>query len=85
MNSHESCPKCHNAIEQGYGLAFGGFGAYQYCQNEACDWYEKDRECPACEGVGEHDPGCTVVASERRRPLSSGEIHDNRCRDEIDD
>ncbi len=51
MNTYDNCPKCHDRIEFGYGLAFGGFGAYQYCENEACDWYEKDRECAKCEAI----------------------------------
>ncbi len=58
MQDLERCPKCHDTIETGYGLAFGGFGAYQYCENQACDWYEKDRECPVCERVDGHDDGC---------------------------
>lgn len=49
MKVLEHCPECHGAIAFGYGLAYGGFGAYQYCENQACDWYEKDRECPVCE------------------------------------
>lgn len=48
MNTFDNCPKCHDQIEMGYGLAFGGLGSYQYC---ACGWYEKDRECPMCEAI----------------------------------
>lgn len=51
MTSVESCPKCSGAIQFGYGLAFGGFGAYQYCKTEGCNWHEKDRECPTCEAI----------------------------------
>jgi hypothetical protein len=47
----DRCPKCQDAIDEGYGLAFGGFGSYQYCLNQACDWHVKDRECPVCEAV----------------------------------
>lgn len=53
------CPKCHDRIGDGYGLAGGGFGSYQYCENSACDWFVKDHECPVCEMVGEHDDDCT--------------------------
>ncbi len=34
----EACPKCGASIELGYGLAFGGVGAYKYCSSETCDW-----------------------------------------------
>jgi hypothetical protein len=64
LEAGSRCPKCRDAIEDGYGLAGGGFGAYQYCLNEACDWFVKDRECPVCEMVGEHAPDC----AEAREP-----------------
>ena len=35
-----ACPKCGGAnIGFGYGLAGGGMGAYEYCED--CDWFEK--------------------------------------------
>jgi hypothetical protein len=37
----DKCPKCGSEVEQGYGLAFGGIGAYSYCTNEECDWFDK--------------------------------------------
>ena len=40
----EKCPKCGSWIEIGYGLCFGGFGAYKYCSNDSCDWYWKRLE-----------------------------------------
>lgn len=27
----EDCPKCGSSLEQSFGLAGGGFGAYGYC------------------------------------------------------
>lgn len=27
----ENCPKCNTTLEQGFGLAGGGFGVYGYC------------------------------------------------------
>lgn len=27
----EPCPKCSTPLEMGFGLAGGGYGAYQYC------------------------------------------------------
>lgn len=30
-NQHERCPECGGRLEMGYGLAGGGFGAYEYC------------------------------------------------------
>lgn len=37
------CPKCLEQIDgdAGYGLAFGGFGIYWYCDGEGCDWFYK--------------------------------------------
>lgn len=70
MKAYDNCPKCHDRIEFGYGLAFGGFGAYQYCENQACDWYEKDRECPTCEEI---EPcGCSLPAPEPQ-PAEKGD------------
>ena len=58
----ETCPKCGSKVELGYGLAFGGFGVYQYCDNLECDWHVKDRECPVCEGVDSHAANCAEKA-----------------------
>jgi len=43
------CPKCGCELETGFGLAGGGYGAYEYCTNEeGCDqftkWQEHDAE-----------------------------------------
>ena len=40
----EACPKCGSWISHGYGLMFGGFGAYKYCNNDSCDWLWKRLE-----------------------------------------
>jgi len=40
----ERCPKCGDPVVNGFGLAFGGFGAYQYCSFEGCDWATKHYE-----------------------------------------
>lgn len=37
----EKCPKCGSWIEVGWGLMFGGFGEYKFCQNDKCDWFWK--------------------------------------------
>ena len=47
------CPKCSSETDSGVGLAYGGYGTYQFCANMECDWYEKERECPICESVSE--------------------------------
>ena len=45
----EKCPKCGSWIELGFGLMFGGYGPYKWCQNDSCDWFYKqllaDDEC----------------------------------------
>lgn len=43
-NEHEfeKCPKCGSWIHLGFGLMFGGFGDYKWCQNEQCDWFYKE-------------------------------------------
>lgn len=45
------CPKCGQQVEHGYGLAGGGFGAYQLCTSDSCDWMHKEYECPYCDSV----------------------------------
>lgn len=37
----DKCPKCGSPISQGYGMAFGGMGAYWYCEPEECNWFYK--------------------------------------------
>lgn len=37
----EKCPECSSWIELGFGLMFGGFGEYKFCQNEKCGWHWK--------------------------------------------
>lgn len=37
-----ACPKCEGNLQSGYGLAYGGFGPYQFC--ESCDWATKHPE-----------------------------------------
>jgi hypothetical protein len=45
---YNPCPKCGSELEMGFGLAGGGYGAYEYCTNEKCDqftkWQEHDDE-----------------------------------------
>ena len=36
------CPKCGAWITEGFGLMGGGFGSYQFCNNEDCDWFRKE-------------------------------------------
>lgn len=36
----EVCPDCGADIHVGYGLAFGGYGEYKYCEDE-CGWFWK--------------------------------------------
>ncbi len=41
------CPKCHSSISSGYGLAYGGMGCYDYCNddnNQNCDWFYKAQD-----------------------------------------
>ncbi len=43
------CPKCGGKPFSGFGLAYGGYGPYEFCTTEGCDWfwkevYEDDRE-----------------------------------------
>lgn len=35
------CPKCGAPMFQGYGLAGGGCGAYEFCEAPGCDHFEK--------------------------------------------
>lgn len=34
------CPRCGARAEHGFGLAFGGFGPYEFCTAE-CGWHWK--------------------------------------------
>jgi hypothetical protein len=37
------CPKCGSSnLGEGYGLAGGGVGSYQYCDD--CDWFYKTQD-----------------------------------------
>ena len=38
----EACPKCGSDIVLGFGLMFGGYGEYKFC--EVCDWWWKRYE-----------------------------------------
>ena len=39
----EACPKCGADIVLGFGLMFGSFGEYKFCEKgldvDGCDWY----------------------------------------------
>jgi len=42
VDDHKSeCPKCKAEVGGGYGLAYGGMGAYEHCTNTECDWFIK--------------------------------------------
>jgi len=38
----EVCPLCKSYIQLGYGLMFGGMGAFSFCLNDDCNWYVMD-------------------------------------------
>lgn len=41
VHEFEQCPKCGHWIHLGFGLMFGGYGSYKYCQSDECDWFHK--------------------------------------------
>lgn len=41
---YNPCPKCGSELEMGFGLAGGGYGAYEYCTNEKCNQFTKWQE-----------------------------------------
>ncbi len=42
VHSLEQCPDCGGRdIQWGFGLAFGGYGRYWYCD---CGWFYKDAQ-----------------------------------------
>jgi hypothetical protein len=43
VHEFEKCPKCGSWIDIGFGLQFGGFGPYKFCQNDSCDWFYKEQ------------------------------------------
>lgn len=40
----EKCPECGSWIHIGFGLMFGGYGGYKWCQSDECDWFYKELE-----------------------------------------
>lgn len=40
------CPKCGEPTVEGFGLAGGGYGAYEYCEAEGCGYFHKHPEMP---------------------------------------
>ena len=38
------CPKCGSEVLAGYGLAGGGMGAYEVCNNGDCDFFVKTQD-----------------------------------------
>lgn len=40
------CPKCGEPTIEGFGLAGGGYGAYEYCVADGCDHFFKHEEMP---------------------------------------
>lgn len=37
----DECPKCGGELEQGFGLAFGGYGVYAACWADGCEYFWK--------------------------------------------
>lgn len=46
----KACPTCGGELSEGFGLAFGGYGPYQFC--EGCNWVTKHPEPVAPEPEG---------------------------------
>jgi len=42
---HSLCPRCGGHCLQGYGLAFGGMGSYEACND--CDYFYKVQDADA--------------------------------------
>lgn len=40
------CPRCSQPTVQGFGLAGGGYGAYEYCETPDCGYFSKTQEFP---------------------------------------
>lgn len=38
--SDSKCPRCGARAEGGFGLAYGGYGPYEFCEKQ-CGWYWK--------------------------------------------
>lgn len=38
------CPKCGGELIFGYGMAGGGMGSYELCDNESCDYFSKTQD-----------------------------------------
>lgn len=38
------CPDCGEPTVEGFGLAGGGYGAYEYCEAEGCGYFHKHPE-----------------------------------------
>lgn len=38
------CPRCGGELIYGYGLAGGGMGPYEICENEECTHFEKTQD-----------------------------------------
>ena len=38
------CPLCGAKVMSGYGLMGGGIGPYEFCENEACDYFLKTQD-----------------------------------------
>lgn len=41
QHDFEVCPECGSWVSFGFGLAYGGYGPYAFCNNEACAWFWK--------------------------------------------
>jgi hypothetical protein len=44
-SDYQTCPKCgQETLGLGYGLAGGGMGAYTYCVNDDCAFFDKTQD-----------------------------------------
>lgn len=57
IDDPDLCPKCQAGhVKQGYGMAGGGMGFYEYCDNEACDYFDKTQDVAYDEPESPSDP-----------------------------
>lgn len=40
----EACPLCGGDIYYGFGLMGGGYGAYEFCLNDDCGFFDKEED-----------------------------------------
>lgn len=57
----DTCPKCSTPVEMGFGLAGGGYGAYQFCpkcEEVVQKWQEDDGQPDEAQEWCDFDPHC---------------------------